>query len=60
LNKLELVHLDSVIKETNKHMEELIKNPVTVEHQILAEIYIKEIQHLDRSIKSKIENLFKE
>jgi hypothetical protein len=57
LNKLELVHLDSVIKETNKHMEELIKNPVTAEHRMLAEIYVKEIQHLDRSIKSKIEDL---
>ena len=48
------------MKETNKHMEALIKNPVTAEHQILAETYIKEIQHLDRSIKSKIENLFEE
>ena len=60
MNKLELVHLYGVMKETNKHMEALIKNPVTAEHQILAETYIKEIQHLDRSIKSKIENLLEE
>ena len=57
LNKQELVHLDSIVEETMKHMEELIKNPVTSNQQMLAEIYFKEIQHLDSSIKSKIKDL---
>jgi hypothetical protein len=57
LNKQELIHLDNVVTETIKHMEELIKNPVTSNQQMLAEIYFKEIQHLDSSIKSKIKDL---
>jgi len=57
LNKQELVHLASVVEETMKHMEELIKNPVTANQHMLAEMYFKEIRHLDRSIKSKIKDL---
>ena len=60
LNKLELVHLNSIIKETTKHMKELIKNPVTAVHLKLAEIYVKEIQHLEHSMNSKIEKLLEE
>ena len=60
LNKQELVHLYSIVTETAERMEEIIESPQTQNALKLAEIYYKEIQHIDRSLIKKLMELLGE